>query len=197
MYNDYFFDSRGFDHNDGSYKELKMPKTTPVPLNVPELLVPDCETEDGLYYTVCAPSGETQILPGEKTKTWGYNNSINGKTIVFPVGKRIHVTLKNRLPEITIFHWHGLNVSGPIVDGGCHAPIYPGEDKQIEFTLNQPASTNWLHAHPCPATAEQVYNGLATMVYVTDKHEANLNLPHNYGVDGYSPDLTGSNFSRS
>lgn len=183
IYQDYFYDVNGFDTNDGGYKPLVRPKADPRPLRIPELLKPDQETATDIYYTVCAQSGETAILPGEKTKTWGYNDTINGKTIVFPVEKRIHVTLQNRLPELTTFHWHGLHVTGPEIDGGCHAPVYPGEDKKIEFTLNQPASTNWLHAHPCPATAEQIYHGLATMVYLTDQHQTQLNLPQTYGVD--------------
>ena len=54
-----------------------------------------------------------------------------------------------------------MEVPGPITDGGCHAPVYPGEEKQIEFTVNQPAALTWLHAHPCPSTAAQVWMGLA------------------------------------
>jgi len=119
----------------------------------------------------------------KKTKTWGYNNSILGQTIVYPTGKHIHVTLQNHLPELTTFRWHGLIVTGPYVDGGCHAPVYPGEEKQIDFTLDQPAATTWLHAHPRPSTAEQVWHGLATMVLVTDKYTDKLSIPHNYGVD--------------
>lgn len=76
--------------------------------------------------------------------------------MVVEKGKRVHVTLKNSLPELTTYHWHGIEVPGPITDGGCHAPVYPGEEKQIEFTVNQPAALTWLHAHPCPSTAAQV-----------------------------------------
>ena len=56
-------------------------------------------------------------------------------------GQHTHVTLKNTLPELTTFHWHGANVSGSYVDGGCHAPVYPGKSKHIDFTLEQPATT--------------------------------------------------------
>lgn len=87
-------------------------------------------------------------MPGEKTQTWGYNANFLGKTIIFHRGQKNHITLKNDLPELTTFHWHGTDVSGPYVDGGCHAPVYPGEIKHINFTLNQPAATLWLHAHP-------------------------------------------------
>ncbi len=48
------------------------------------------------------------------------------------------------------------------------------KSKHIDFTLEQPATTLWSHAHPCPSTAEQVWHGLAAMVIVKDDHEASL-----------------------
>ncbi|POD82702.1 Blue copper oxidase CueO [Bacillus subtilis subsp. subtilis] len=98
-------------------------------------------------------------------------------------GQHTHVTLKNTLPELTTFHWHGANVSGPYVDGGCHAPVYPGESKHIDSHWNKPATTLWLQrirAHPQPSRFGVV---LAAMVIVKDDHEASLPLPRNYGVD--------------
>ena len=178
IYSDYFFDKTAFDTIDRAYIPLEVPDVPENKLKIAPLLKPDKETETDVYYTVTAQAGETQILPGPKTKTWGYNNSILGKTIVFPNNKKIHVTLQNHLPELTTFHWHGLIVTGPYVDGGCHAPVYPGEESKIEFTLHQPAATTWLHAHPCPSTAEQVYHGLSTMVIVTDDEIEKLPLPH-------------------
>src|SRR5699024_4634387 len=114
-----------------------------------------------VWFTLESIESESQILPGAKTKTWGYNAPLLGKTMVLKRGQRVHVTLKNSLPELTTYHWHGMEVPGPITDGGCHAPVYPGEEKQIEFTVNQPAALTWLHAHPCPSTAAQVWMGLA------------------------------------
>ncbi|WP_179393783.1 multicopper oxidase family protein [Lacticaseibacillus absianus] len=183
LFTDYFFDEPAFNTHDGGYVPLVVDPAPAQPLAIPPLLQPDAETETDVWYTVTAMAGETQILPGAKTRTWGYNASLLGQTIVYRVGKHIHVTLQNHLKELTTFHWHGLAVSGPYVDGGCHAPVYPGESKQIDFTLDQPAATTWLHAHPCPSTAEQVWHGLATMVIVKDDHEDQLPLPHTYGVD--------------
>lgn len=183
VYTDYFFDEPAFNTHDGGYIPLEAPKTPQEKLRIPALLEPDKETDSDMYYTVVAQTGETQLLPGDKTKTWGYNNSILGKTIVFKDGKHIHITLKNNLPEVTTFHWHGLNVPGPITDGGCHAPVYPGQSTQIDFKCHQRAATLWLHAHPCPATAQQVWKGLATTVIVQDKTEKQLPFPRNYGVD--------------
>ena len=179
----YFFDEPAFDLHDGGYVPLIVNNAPEMPLNIPPILKADRESKNDIYYTVTAKSGKSQILPGEKTQTWGYNANFLGKTIIFHRGQKNHITLKNDLPELTTFHWHGADVSGPYVDGGCHAPVYPGEIKHINFTLNQPAATLWLHAHPCPSTAEQVWQGLATMVIVQDEHESQLSIPRNYGVD--------------
>src|SRR5699024_9481728 len=57
----------------------------------------------------------------------------------------------------------------------------PGEEKQIEFEVTQEASTLWFHPHPDGKTAEQVYNGLAGLVYIEDDNSKSLNLPNKYG----------------
>ncbi|CAI2610818.1 multicopper oxidase family protein [Apilactobacillus kunkeei] len=182
VYTDYFFYEPAFNTHDGGYIPLEEPNVEQQKLKVPELLTPDKETDTDMYYTVTSQAGEAQIMPGKATKTWGYNQALLGKTILFKRGKNIHVTVKNELPELTTYHWHGLNVPGDI-DGGCHTPVYPGESKVLNFKCDQPAATLWLHAHPCPSTAEQVWHGLATAVVVKDEHEATLPIPRNYGVD--------------
>lgn len=181
--NHYFHDEGAYDYHDGGYVPLETADAPEMPLRIPPLLKPDKQTESDVYYSLTAQAGETQLLPGEKTKTWGYNGSLLGPTVVFERGKHYHFHLGNQLPELTTFHWHGLAIPGPIEDGGCHAPVYPGKHRDIEFTVNQPAATTWLHAHPCPSTAEQVWHGLAAMAIVRDEHEASLPLPRNYGVD--------------
>lgn len=183
VYNDYFFDEPAFNTHDGGYIPLEEPQTPPQPLNIPAVLQPDQETATDMYYTVTAQPGETQLLPGAKTKTWGYNTSLLGKTIIFKNGKTIHLHLANKLPELTTFHWHGLDIPGPIEDGGCHAPVYPNSSRDVSFKINQPAATCWLHAHPCPSTASQVWHGLATAVVIKDSIEEQLPFPRNYGVD--------------
>lgn len=179
----YFFNESAYDYHDGGYIPLEVSDAPESKLVIPSVLQPNKETDTDIWYTVEAQPGETQILPGEKTKTWGYNQSLLGQTIVYQSGKTYHVTLKNSLPELTTFHWHGLDVPGPYIDGGCHAPVFPGEPKEITFKVDQPAATLWLHAHPCPLTSWDVWHGLAAAVVVKDEHEASLPLPRNYGVD--------------
>ncbi|KRL85634.1 cell division protein [Lacticaseibacillus pantheris DSM 15945 = JCM 12539 = NBRC 106106] len=180
---DYLFDEAAYNTHDGGYIPLEKPSTPPQPLAIPAIATPDRVDGKDVYYTITAQTGEVQLLPGAKTKTWGYNAPLLGQTFVYRDGQTIHLHLVNHLPEVTTFHWHGLDIPGPIEDGGCHAPVYPGESRDVTFTINQPASTDWLHAHPCPSTAEQVWHGLAAMAIVQDEHEESLPLPRNYGVD--------------
>lgn len=178
VFDSYFYDEQAFNLHDAAYKPLKQAQAPATPLNIPPLLTPDKVDGDDVYYTVTAQAGATQLLPGEKTKTWGFNASMLGKTVVFERGKTYHMHLVNHLPEVTTFHWHGLEIPGPIEDGGCHAPVYPGEARDVTFKIIQPAATAWLHAHPCPETAYQVWQGLATMAIIHDQEEASLPLPH-------------------
>lgn len=183
IYTDYFFDKPVFDKQRANYIPLEKAASPQNKLAIPPLLVPDSDSDTYTKYTITSQEGETAILPGEKTKTWGYNASLLGTTIILEQGKTYGVTLKNELPETTTYHWHGLNVTGPITDGGPHAPVYPKETQEIEFTVDQPAATAWLHPHPCPDTSEQVWKGLAAMVIIRDEKESKLPLPRKYGVD--------------
>lgn len=183
LYTDYFFtDKKDYDKNDGGYVPLQVPDVKPQKLRIPEPLKPTKETKTDMYYHITSEPGETQLLPGVKTKTWGYNQSLLGKTLIFKRGKTIHLTFTNKLPVLTTYHLHGLNVPGE-VDGGCHTPWYPGETKTVSFKCNQPASTCWMHAHPCPSTAQQVWKGLACAIVILDKNAEKLPLPKKYGVN--------------
>src|SRR5699024_9176788 len=65
--------------------------------------------------------------------------------------------------------------------GGPHESLKPGEEKVIEFEVTQEASTLWFHPHPDGETAEQVYNGLAGLIYIEDNNSEDLGLPDKYG----------------
>ena len=93
--------------------------------------------------------------------------------------------LTNSLPDVTTFHWHGLEVAWDASDGGPHAVIEPGVTETIEFTVNQQASTLWYHPHPMGYTAEQVYKGLAGLLYIDDANSEQLQLPRQYGENDF------------
>lgn len=147
-------------------------------LRIPTILEQD--DEEGIVYTVRAQKGKTEIFDGTETETYGYNGSFLGPMLRFEKGDNVKIRTINELDEETTFHWHGLEVAAD-VDGGPHDALEPGEEKVIEFEVTQEASTLWLHPHPEGKTAEQVYNGLAGLIYIEDENSKSLGLPTDYG----------------
>ncbi|NBJ70153.1 MULTISPECIES: multicopper oxidase domain-containing protein [Clostridia] len=147
-------------------------------LKIPPILESDSEQE--VAYTVRAKKGETEIFTGTKTETYGYNGDFLGPMLRFKKGDTVKIRLINELDEPTTFHWHGLEVPGN-ADGGPHNSIESGKEKQLTFKVTQEAATLWFHPHPKGKTAEQVYNGLAGLIYIDDKNATSIGLPDEYG----------------
>lgn len=153
-------------------------------LTFPAVLKPDSEKGKNVEYSLTAQPGTTELFKGYETKTYGYNGSLLGPTLRLKEGQHVTIHLKNDLSEATTFHWHGLEVSGK-ADGGPHALIEPGEEKTIQFTVTQQAATLWYHPHPMGNTAQQVYKGLAGLLYIEDDNAAALDLPNDYGENDF------------
>ena len=153
-------------------------------LRLPELAEPDSESASEITYTVTAQAGETAFLEGEATQTLGYNGSYLGPVLVVREGQEVHIKTENQLSEATSFHWHGLKLPSDM-DGGPHHPVGANEKMQVDFTVNQEAATLWFHPHALGTTAEQVYAGLAGLIFVEDDNSDQLDLPKDYGVNDF------------
>lgn len=151
-------------------------------LAIPRLLKPD--PSGVVDYTLTAQKGKRTFIEGQETETYGYNGDLLGPVLKVQKGETVRIQTVNALDEDTTFHWHGLDIPGD-VDGGPHDPIPPGEVRAIQFNVNQEAATLWFHPHPEGNTAEQVYKGLAGMLYIEDEHSDSLNLPDDYGVNDF------------
>jgi len=148
-------------------------------LKIPKELEQDEKSKE-IVYTVKAQKGETEIFDGIQTDTIGYNGAFLGPMLRFDKGDTVKIKTINELDEETTFHWHGLEVAGA-ADGGPHSALQPGEEKVIEFKVDQEAATLWFHPHPDGQTSEQVYNGLAGLIYIEDENSKSLGLPNEYG----------------
>lgn len=151
-------------------------------LAIPRLLKPDPSGD--VDYTLTAQKGKRTFIEGQETETYGYNGDLLGPVLKVQKGETVRIKTVNALEEDTTFHWHGLDIPGD-VDGGPHDPIAPGEERTIQFNVNQEAATLWFHPHPEGNTAEQVYKGLAGLFYIEDEHSDSLNLPDVYGVNDF------------
>ncbi len=140
---------------------------------------------------LAAAPGETQILAGARTRVWRFTGSVLkgpasslqaipdsylGPVIRVRKGQRVRIRFRNNLPEPSIVHWHGLDVT-EAADGHPHLAIGTGAEYVYEFEVINRAGTYWYHPHPHGTTGSQVYQGLAGLFVVTDDDEAALALP--------------------
>ena len=99
-------------------------------------------------FNLIAEPVRRDFLPGKSFDVWGYNGSMPGPTIEVMEGDHVRIIFRNRLPEPTTVHWHGLEV--PIEMDGVPAIsqplILPGETYTYEFTLHQ-HGTFFYHSH--------------------------------------------------
>jgi len=151
-------------------------------LKIPPLLLDRNSDPNTADFVLDVQSGETVFFDGRQTMTLGYNGSYLGPVIRFKKGENVNIHVNNQLDVSTTVHWHGLVVDGE-QDGGPHQGIQPGDSWSPAFTVDQPAATLWYHPHLKGDTADQVYYGLAGLIYIDDENSEKLNLPKEYGIN--------------
>jgi hypothetical protein len=144
-----------------------------------------------LDINLTAAEQEIGLFSGKKTKFWSFKSelikgepgnlqqipdSYLGPIIKVRKGQKIRIRFTNELQQESIVHWHGMHVPEEY-DGHPTDVISNGETYVYEYEVMNRAGTYWFHPHPHGKTGEQVYNGLAGMLLVSDDEEDNLNLP--------------------
>ncbi|MER7334285.1 MULTISPECIES: multicopper oxidase domain-containing protein [unclassified Micromonospora] len=151
-------------------------------LRVPPLLEPTTAKDGTKQFSLRMQTGQTELLPGKRTATWGFNGAFLGPTVRARRGDRVAMRVHNQLGEPSTVHWHGMRLPAAM-DGGPHQMIEPGRTWSPHWTIDQPAATSWYHPHLHGSTAKHVYRGLAGLFLVDDPEAAALGLPSTYGVD--------------
>jgi blue copper oxidase len=151
-------------------------------LRIPPLLEPRVDSGGRKVFELELQAGETQLLPGKSTQTWGANGTYLGPTLRAVRGERVLINVKNQLREETTLHWHGMHLPAEM-DGNPHQMIPPGTTWSPTWEIGQQAATLWYHPHLMGATAEQVYRGIAGLFILDDPEAAALPLPKRYGLD--------------
>jgi suppressor of ftsI len=152
------------------------------PLAIPPLAESTVDADGTRAFALDAQAGATEFEPGEPSRTWGFNRTYLGPTIVAKRGEHVRVDVTNSLEEPTTVHWHGMHLPADM-DGGPHQMVEPGGTWSPEWDIDQQATTLWYHQHPHGETEDHVARGLAGMFLVQDDAEAALALPREYGVD--------------
>ncbi|GGT84779.1 multicopper oxidase family protein [Streptomyces violascens] len=186
---------------------LPLPKPFTGALPIPPRAQPVRSAASADYYRLTQREAAVEILPGTKTKVWGYDGIFPGPTFVGRSGRTMVVEVSNKLSVPTSMHLHG-GVTPSDSDGyptdllipvqcgaalrsgayqghsGSHGMHVPSGDwkvsegyKSYEYPLHQRAATLWYHDHRMDFSAPQVWRGLAGMFLVHDDEEEALPLP--------------------
>ena len=153
-----------------------------VKLLIPALLEDKNPAPGKAEFDLVVQYGRKEFVPGSAADTLGYNGDYLGPVIKVTKGDDVQINVNNTLDEPTTVHWHGLEVAGEM-DGGPHNVISPKSVWQPHFIIDQPAATLWYHPHLLNKTGEQVYKGLAGLIYIEDENSLNLEIPKDYGVN--------------
>ncbi|NKQ53961.1 multicopper oxidase domain-containing protein [Amycolatopsis sp. K13G38] len=154
----------------------KLPEPFTVPLPVPPVRRP-VRTANGVdYHEITQRAADVEILPGLRTRVWGYDGIFPGPTIESRRGRTTVVRHHNALDVPVVVHLHG-GRTPPEHDGYPTDTIAPGAVRDYEYPLDQRAATLWYHDHRMDFTGPQVYKGLAGLHLVRDDEEDALPLP--------------------
>ncbi|MEU3269584.1 multicopper oxidase domain-containing protein [Saccharomonospora sp. NPDC006951] len=151
-------------------------------VTIPPVLEPRVDDHGGKHFDLRMQTGESELLPGKRTETWGVNGAYLGPTIRANTGDHVTMHVTNDLPEASSLHWHGMRLPASM-DGGPHQEVAPKQTWTPEWTVKQPAASLWYHPHPHGKTAKHVYQGVSGMFLIDDPESRSLGLPSDYGVD--------------
>src|SRR4029450_2195786 len=106
-------------------------------LPIPPVLSPVRSDSAADYYEIVQREAAAEIIPGIRTRIWGYNGIFPGPTIEAQRGRAIVVTHTNRLDRATVVHLHG-GITRPESDGFPTDKLAPG--RQSAFRSQQTAT---------------------------------------------------------
>ena len=119
------------------------------------------------------------LTPGGKSiSTWAYNGTLPGPEIRLVEGDTLRVTVKNRLPESTTIHWHGVPLINPMdgVPDVTQPAVKPGQDFTYDF-LVPAAGTYMYHSHAGLQLDRGLYGAL-----IVDSTKESINYDHDFAV---------------
>ena len=99
-------------------------------------------------FTLVAEPARLEVGSRGVFDRWLYNGQFPGPEIRVREGERLRVSVRNRLPEGTTVHWHGIPVPNSMdgVPGVTQPAVHPGADFVYEFAAT-PAGSYMYHSH--------------------------------------------------
>lgn len=127
--------------------------------------------------TITAEPTRLSMIPGKSTVGYAYNGRVPGPMLEVYEGDKVIVHFRNRLPEPTSIHWHGLHIPNAM-DGSPLQMIAAGADFDYVFPIEKgSAGTYWYHPHPDQATGAQIAKGLYGALIIRSRDDPLRGIP--------------------
>ena len=154
----------------------RLPRPYTVPLPIPPVARPARSDATTDFYELTQREADMEILPGLRTRIFGYDGRFPGPTLATRSGRPMVVTHRNDLPVPAAVHLHGGHTPADS-DGYPTDLIAPTGQRDYTYPMRQRAATLWYHDHRMDFTGPQVNRGLAGFHIVTDDEQDALGLP--------------------
>ncbi len=130
------------------------------------------------FRLVAAP-GTISIEPGRSVGAWTYNGQLPGPTLRVTEGDRVQITFVNNTPDVSIVHWHGLQIPSGMdgVPGISRPAVEPGQEFTYDF-IARPAGTHMFHSH----SRFQMDRGLYGALIIDPKNGGDPRFDREYTV---------------
>src|SRR5262249_6607932 len=122
------------------------------------------------------------ILPGVTVDAYAFNGQIPGPRLHLRQGDRVRINVRNRLPDTTTVHWHGLILPN-VMDGPAHitqARIATGGVSHYESTVTQ-SGTYLYHSHD-HVDRQQALGLYSALVIDPADPDPSLATDHDYAI---------------
>lgn len=142
-------DSEAPGHTNQSLPDLATLKRLPLRAPADRIAKLPSVLKNGVKEFILEPSEfRWEYAKGKWIHVWGYNGQIPGPEIRVNEGDRVRVIVRNKMPDATTVHWHGVDAewSADGTPGVTQEAIKPGAEFVYEFTA-KPAGTHFYHTH--------------------------------------------------
>ena len=147
------------------------------PLPIPPVLRPVRRDATADYYEIAQREASVEIIPGMRTRIWGYDGIFPGPTIEARRGRAVVVTHTNGLGVPTVTHLHG-GMTRPQSDGFPTDTVDPGETRTYEYDNLGRSATLWYHDHSWAGSGRNLYMGLAGFYLLKEDSDIEGQLPN-------------------
>jgi len=159
------------------HAELRLPvEPFRVALPIPPVLPPVRSDATADHYEIVQREAFAEIIPGIRTRIWGYNGIAPGPTIEARRGRPVVVTYTNRLDRPTVVHLHG-GMTRPESDGFPTDALAPGETRVVRYDNTGRPATLWYHDHSWRGAGRNLYMGLAGLYVLKGDSDVDEQLP--------------------